>query len=146
MFIHLQQQCQVFTLNIKAASDLPRALRPLFKKLGSSEETDSLTRPYSRAGQSVVGGHRVVDVDEQTGVGGLVRAGQGDQGARAAVAAAGDGDLAARDVELGATLAASAVQRDVLDAEEVVAVGQGLRDGDVDLAQTCVQVVLVMEG
>lgn len=125
----------------RAASSLPAPLWPCLK---SSNRDNALTRPDGWAGEGVAGGHGVVDVDEQTGVRGLVRAGQGDLGARVAVAATGDGDLTARDVELGAILASSAMQGNVLDAEEVVAVGQGLGDGDVDLAQTCAGALLVL--
>jgi hypothetical protein len=63
----------------------------------------------------------------------LVRARERDEGAGASAAAVGDGDLGAGDVELGAACCGRRVQSDVLDAEEVVARGQGLGDGDADL-------------
>lgn len=85
-----------------------------------------LTSPDIGAG-SGVGQGSLVDVDEDAGVAGLVRAGELDAGGGSR-AAAGDLDLEAGHVELGATLAARAVQSKGLGADEVVASSQSLGD------------------
>lgn len=98
--------------------------------------TDALAGEGSATGVGVAGGDGPVDVDEQTRVGGLVGAGEGEQAGAGGAGAAGDADLGAREVELGAVLGAGAVQADLLEADEVLAVGDapGDRDGDARLA------------
>jgi hypothetical protein len=91
----------------------------------------------SRAGILVRSRNRVVDVDENARVRGLVSAGEGDLVGGLGAAAAGDGDLGARDVELGAARALGDVQADVLGAEEVVAGLDAPRDGDLEGALAC---------
>ncbi|TLD27075.1 hypothetical protein PspLS_05235 [Pyricularia sp. CBS 133598] len=97
-------------------------------------------RERIRAGTLVVSRDGVVDVDEQAGVAGVVHARDGDHARRRCRRArpARDGDLRARDVQLGAADGARAVQRDVLDAEQVVAAGDALGDRDVDAGFVCV--------
>lgn len=85
-----------------------------------------LTSPDIGAG-SGVGQGSLVDVDEDAGVTGLIRAGELDAGGGSR-AAAGDLDLEAGHVELSATLAARAVQSKGLGADEVVASSQSLGD------------------
>ena len=88
---------------------------------------DGLSRTRTRDGVVLEG---LVDVDLDTGVGTLVRAGEADERRRAAAAAVVDLDLGAGDVELGCT---SDVEADVLNAKEVLAnVGQrdGVQDGE----------------
>lgn len=67
-----------------------------------------------------------VNADLDAGVVGLVGARQGDGLAGLEVAAASDLDLGAGAVELGATLAAGAVQSEQLNAEQVLARGDAL--------------------
>ena len=72
----------------------------------------------------------VVDVDHDTGLATGVRAGEGNERAGTAAAAVCDVDLSAREVELRAAEARGGVQRDVLDADDVLAGRERLRDGD----------------
>lgn len=75
----------------------------------------------------------VVDVDHEAGVSRFVSAGERNQvGGRLSARAAADVHLRARDVELGAAGCARAVQSHMLDPEQVVALGQALRDREVD--------------
>lgn len=99
--------------------------------------TRSSAAEDGRAGVLVGRGHRVVDVDEDAGVGGLVGAGKGHLVGRVGAAAARHAELGARDVELGAALALGHVQRDVLGAEQVVAGLDALGDLDVERALAC---------
>lgn len=96
-----------------------------------------LTRPYLGSGRSVRSRDRVVDVDQNTGVSRLVSAGEADERAGRAAAAASNLDLSAGDVELSTAGGASRVQRNVLDTEEIFTRGQALGDGDGDLALAC---------
>lgn len=90
-------------------------------------------RPHRRPRCRVARRDRIVDVDQDARICGRVGAGEADEGARLAGAgAAGDGELGAGEVELGAADCAGAVQGDVLDAEEVVAVRERFRDRDAD--------------
>jgi hypothetical protein len=84
----------------------------------------------------VAGGDGPVDVDEQTGVGRGVGAGEGHEGGAGGAGAAGDADLGAGDVQLSTIAGAGAVQGDVLEADKVLAVGNAARhrDGDGSLA------------
>lgn len=111
------------------------AKHPPFPSNTSSQ--NHLTTPDSRTRQGVVSRGRVVDVDQDAGVGGLVGAGQGDLGRGVAVAAARDLELAARNVELRAALAARAVQRNVLDAQQVLAGWQRFGERDEDFFFLC---------
>lgn len=88
----------------------------------------------SRAGNGVGRRGRVVQVKHDAGVVGLVRAGEADAGRYAAAGAAGDVDLGALHVQLGAGVAAGAVQRDQLDPQQVLARRDALGDAEVDLA------------
>lgn len=80
-----------------------------------------LTLPDSRTRGLVVCGDGVVDVNKDTGIASLVRAGEADERRRAAAATVVDLDLRAGDVELGAAGAAGAVEGDVLRAQQVLA-------------------------
>lgn len=102
-------KCEVFTQNKSRRAPSPSDHPYSFLFPEASSRANILTRPDSRAGKSVVGGNRVVDVDEETGVSGRVSTGQGDLRAGAAVATVGDGDLTAGDVELSTILGAGAV-------------------------------------
>jgi hypothetical protein len=89
----------------------------------------ALNRRRTRVG--VAGGDGPVQLEQDARVGGLVGAGERDQRARVERArAARDGELRARDVELGPAGRAGAVQRDVLGPQQVVAVGDALGDLD----------------
>ena len=81
----------------------------------------------------VAGGNGVVEVELDTGVLGVVGAGEGDAGGLAGTAAL-DLDLGAAEVELGAARLAGRVQGNVLDAEQVVAGRDAGGDGGRDLA------------
>lgn len=63
---------------------------------------------------------------------GRVGAGEGQQAGAVGAGAAGDADLGAGEIELGTVDGAGAVQGDVLEADEVLAVGDAGWDGDVD--------------
>ena len=75
-----------------------------------------------------------VEIEDDAGVVGRVDAGEGDERAGRAVAAARDRDLAAGDVDLGL---ARVVQGDVLDAHEVVARGGALGNGEGEVLLVC---------
>lgn len=79
-------------------------------------------------GDGVAGGV-VVEVEQDTGVGGLVESGGLDAGGLVG-AATGDLDVHALGVHLGTTLAVALVQGDDLVAEHVVAGSQVAGDGD----------------
>lgn len=81
-----------------------------------------------------------MNVNEDTRVAGRVGAREVDSGG-GGVAAAGDLELVASHVWLGATGAASGVQSDNLRSEEVVAGGDVGGDLDVDTAAALVQVL-----
>ena len=81
-----------------------------------------------------------MDVDEDTGVGALVGAGEVDGGG-ASGTAAGDGDLVARHVELGTTRAASGVESDDFGAEQIIAGGDVGGDLDLHLAAAVVEIL-----
>lgn len=77
----------------------------------------------SGTGVGIAGRNRVVEVEQEAGVGGIVRAGEGNQLA-AGVDGAGAArhvELRARNVQLRATDGAGAVQSNVLHTEEVLA-------------------------
>lgn len=95
-------------------------LRPLKPSRGTHLH---LAGEDGRAGGLVRLAAVVVDVDHEARVGGLVGAREGDEVGRGRGPAAADVDLGARDVELGAARRARAVQRHVLDPEQVVALG-----------------------
>lgn len=80
-------------------------------------------------GVGVVGD--AVDVEPQRRIAGVVQAGDLDHGARLAVAVAADLDLCALVVELGVATA-GAVQRNVLEAHEVLARRRVARDLELD--------------
>lgn len=88
----------------------------------------------ARSGGLVRSAAVAVDVDQDAGVGGAVRAGKGDEvRRRLAAGAARHAKLRARQVELGAAGRRGRVQRHVLDAEQVLPVGEARRDGEADL-------------
>lgn len=93
----------------------------------------------SRARVRVRSEDGVVDVDEDTRVSSLVRARECHE-VRAGwlrAAAARDGNLTARQVELGASRALGDVQGDLLAAHEIVAWGNAGRDGNVNGGLAC---------
>jgi len=92
----------------------------------------------SRAGVDVAGRSGPVELEEDAGVGGLVGAGEADELAGVESSrAAGDVDLSAGEVQLGAADAAGAVQGDVLDADQVLAVLDAAGDLDRDFRLAC---------
>lgn len=104
----------------------------------------SLALDNRRPGVDIAGRHGPVQLEENARVGGLVGAGEGHERARVERAgAARHRDLRARDVQLRAAHAACAVQRDVLHAEEVLAVGDARGDLDRDLGFACANWLLV---
>jgi uncharacterized protein YfcZ (UPF0381/DUF406 family) len=78
-----------------------------------------------------------VQVDEDTGGILLISAGEGDLGAGVSIAAARDAHLAAAQIELRAVQRARSVQSDLLDAQEVVAAGEGRGEVDEDFLFAC---------
>lgn len=90
----------------------------------------STALPDSRAGHGE-GLAAVVDAEVGVGVGGLVSTGELDHGARLAATTAGNLDLHAGDVVLG-LVDVGAVNTNVLEADEVLAVGGVLGDGGSD--------------
>ncbi|KAI6777280.1 hypothetical protein HG530_001225 [Fusarium avenaceum] len=100
--------------------------------------------PDLGAGGGVLGHGRVVDAEEEAGVGGLESTGEGDNGRRLAGTGTVDGDLGTADVELGTVLLASAVETDVLGAHQVGTLGGVLGQGEgevVETARLAIQVV-----
>lgn len=100
--------------------------------------TPHLAADGSRARVGIRGRCRPVKLEQNARVGSLVSTGEGHQlagveGARAAR----DGDLGAGEVELGTTDAAGRVESDVLNTEEVLAVGDAAGDLDRDLGLAC---------
>ena len=71
-----------------------------------------------------------------------------DKWARRATAAVRDVDLRAADVELGTTVRARDVQRDLLDADEVLAARQGLgeREGEARLGCIAIDPIISITG
>jgi hypothetical protein len=97
-----------------------------------------LTSPDGRTGSLVAGWHRPVDVDENTRVRRAVCTGERDQWAGCTASTICHCDLSASNVELGAAGRRGGVQADVLAANEVVAAGGALWDGEVDNSGPCV--------
>lgn len=91
-----------------------------------------LASERSRAGVGVRCRLGVVDVDEDTRVGSLVRARERHEVAGRAAAAASDGELSARQVKLSATGALRHVKGNLLVAHEVVARWQARGHGHID--------------
>lgn len=83
-------------------------------------------------GVGVAGGDGPVDVDEQTGVVGAVSAREAEESGVGSASSAGDGDLGAGEVQLGTGGGAGDVEANVLEADEVLAVGNAARDRDGD--------------
>jgi hypothetical protein len=116
-------------------------LYPLFTVTHTTPRYPStlfLARLSRRSGGRVRLRHGVVDINHDTGVRGCEGAREGDEvlgavGARAAV----DTNLGARDVELRTAGAACTMQANVLCAQQVLAVGKALGDGDADGFRTC---------
>lgn len=105
---------------------------------GGGRVTGSGSRSRSRAGTSTVQSRArdlvarvvtAVDVVLDTGVGGSVQGGT-DNTLRGVGATASDGNVQALGVVLGTVLGTSTVESDGLVAEDVVAGGEGGRDGD----------------
>ena len=92
-----------------------------------------LTRPRSWSRRRVTRGHRVVNVDHDSRIRRLVRTGERYKPGRRTIATTGNLNLGARNVELSSARGPGRVQRDVLNAEEVLARGKGLGNGDGDL-------------
>jgi len=82
---------------------------------------------------------RPVQLEEDTGIGSRVCAGEGDKGAVCVdgSAATCDIDLRAGDVDLGTSGARGRVESDVFDSEEVFAVRDAPGDGGGDLCLAC---------
>jgi len=99
--------------------------------------SSSLASEDRGAGVLVRGGDGPVDVDLDAGVGGAVGSRESNLVGRLGAAAAGHGDLGARDVELGASDRRGRVQRDVLGAEQVVAGPDAAGNGDGKGALAC---------
>src|SRR4051812_5787553 len=77
-----------------------------------------------RARDNIARGNRPVQLELQPGIRRLISTGEGDQAARVErPGTAADSDLRARDVDLSAAEAGGRVQADVLDTQEVLAVG-----------------------
>jgi hypothetical protein len=92
------------------------------------------TRPSRLIGFATV----AINVDEDTRVAGAVSAWERHQiRGRLAAGAARDAELRARQVELRAASGRGRVQRHVLDAEQVLAVGEARWDGEADLGFAC---------
>jgi hypothetical protein len=79
----------------------------------------------------VAGWDGVVDVDQDTGVGGLVSTGESNQVRGCRAATSGNIELSTRQVELSATLASSGMKSNVLVAHQVLARRDALWDRDV---------------
>ena len=104
----------------------------LFKPHPSSESR-SLAGLDGRPRRRVARRHGIVNVDQDTRVRRLERAGERDLVLRAECAgAASDGELGTRDVELGTAGASGRVKTDVLSTQQVVAVLQTFRDSHGD--------------
>lgn len=102
-----------------------------------------LTLPNRRARERVLIGMAAVQVDEDTGGILLISAGESDLGTGVSIAAAGDAHLAAAQVELRAVQRARSVQGDLLDAQEVVAAGEGGGEVDEDFLFACRRVYVL---
>lgn len=89
-----------------------------------------LTTNHPRPGIHITRWRRPIQLEQNPRVRGLVRAGKRDKRARVEGSrAAGDRELGACNVDLHAADRGRAVQRDVLDAQEVVAGGDAGGDG-----------------
>lgn len=116
----------------------PRTAFPISPSPHPSLLLTPLALDHRRAGVHIARGRRPVQLEQDARVGGLVGARERDQRARVERAGtARDGQLRAANVELRAADAAGRVQRDVLHAQEVVAVGDARGDGHRDLALAC---------
>lgn len=118
-YIDLALENRRATINLSAYSFIP--------KFQSKQEDGFHLRVLVGRGDGPV------DVDHQSGVVGRVGTGEGDLVGRVGVAAAGDGDLSAGNVEL--SLAWSRVQTNVFDTEEVVSAEDARRQRDLSLVQ-----------
>lgn len=94
-----------------------------------STSSPSLTTPHRRA-RRAIRPTPAVNVDLEPGVRVLVRAWKTHQRAGRPAPAARHAELRARNVQLRAVDLARAVQRNVLDAQQVLAAGRVLGDGD----------------
>lgn len=88
------------------------------------------TSPDSGSGLDVGSGDGIVDVEHDSGLATSVDTRDRDKRTRCAAATVNNVDLGAADVELGTTEARCAVQSNVLNADEILAAGQGLWDGE----------------
>jgi hypothetical protein len=84
--------------------------------------TTSLTTPDLGPRRGVVSRNRPVDVDQNTRIRGVISSRKRNEGCWVSVSSTGDGDLPTGKIELRATFSAGAVERNVLDAEEIVAI------------------------
>lgn len=94
---------------------------------------DTVSGPSDNTGRSIVGGDRVVDVDDETGlVSGVLSRNEGGR-AGAAGTVASNAQLSTANVVLSTTKLLRGVQRNVLCTHEVVTSGQlgGQVDGEV---------------
>jgi hypothetical protein len=102
-----------------------------------------LSSPYRWARGLVVGRDGVVDVDKNACVTRFVRSGEADQRARATTSTVLDVDLRAGKVELSTTRASGTVKRNMLNAEQVLARGNRLWQGNADLLLAwCLRLVI----
>lgn len=104
----------------------------------SASPNSHLARRHRRPRVDITRRDRVVRVKQNARVSRAIRAGERHEVARLdAPAAARDVELRARDVQLRAVGRRRAVQRNVLDAEEVLAVLDALGDAHRDLRFAC---------
>lgn len=78
----------------------------------------------------------VVDIDQDSGVRGAICTWERNERAGRSTPSTHDGDLAAGEVELSASLGLRHVQADVLHTEQIVTTGRGRRDGEGDSCVT----------
>lgn len=79
-----------------------------------------------------------MDVDEQVGVSGRVGTRKGHEGRTGSASTAVDADLGAREVELSSVGVEGLVESNVLEANEILAIGNAARNRDGDGALACV--------
>ena len=109
--------------------------------MGIQQTIKPLARPDFWARGSVVRWDGIVDVNQNTRVGGSVCAGERDFGTRSTIATPSHSQLATSDIELSATLGFSTMKGDVLDANQIVARRSVGRDRGQEFLLACLYII-----
>jgi hypothetical protein len=109
------------------------------------QHLSNLPSPRPRPRRRITGRNRIIDIQLDSRIIRLIRSGKANQGPRIPIAPAVDLELPTGNVELGATDPGSAVQSDVLDAEEIFARRERLGECDGYLGFACTICILAAE-